>query len=295
MHHLQISLSKTEANHKEQVIDGNVDGAVMHHWRLSTAILTSQRSFLENIDEGCGRFIAEQYMFIGLVNEYLGLSPPSAESQAQPYNSFLDLSSYYRDRCSMCAYALFEIIPRIAGFASKPSKSVPRHLDPEMIEEFHGLEEDILQWDIQNPVTFPSDIPTEPETDEIKAAIIQQLALLITLHCALHGPGTPHANIKRQVDYCITEAMALMKEITPPSSAWGMLLWPLAHIASCITVREVQDDFVAVISNMENKVHGCTKLLSLLSRFWSSEQEGFYGPYGIREFLSREGMRPCFG
>lgn len=235
-------------------------------------------------------------MFIGLVNEYLGLSPPSAESHGQPYNSFLDLSSYYRDRCSMCAYALFEIIPRIAGFASKPSKSVPRYLDKEMIEEFHSLEEDILQWDIQNPVTFPSDIPTEPEHDEVKAAIIQQLALLITLHCALHGPGTPHANIKRQIDYCINEAMALMKEITPPSSAWGMLLWPLAHIASCITTREVQEDFVAVISNMENKVHGCTKLLSLLSRFWGlSGQKGFYGPYGIREFLSREGMRPCFG
>lgn len=52
-----------------------------------------------------------------------------------------------------------------------------------------------------------------------------------------------------------------------------------------------------MILNMDDKVGGCTTSLSVLSKLWENpcEDEGFYGPYGIREFMTRKGANPCLG
>ncbi|KAJ5179387.1 fungal-specific transcription factor domain-containing protein [Penicillium capsulatum] len=279
-----------------EIFDGNTDGAVMHHWGSCSAVLLSQTALLRKIDDGYARFVAEQYMFIGLVNEYLGLVPPSQNGGFSP-KPMLDLSSYYRERCSSCAYGLFEMIPQIASLANKPSEYCPRYLDPDIITEFHALEQRILSWTVPTAVDCEPGYSSEPNEDELRAAIVQQLALLMTLQCALNGPGVPHLHIKTQIESCILEATNLMRRISPDSAAWGMLLWAFAHIGSCILSEETRHEFVSVLRGIKNQVPGCAKFISVLEKLWeASGAEGrFYGPYGIREFMSRERIKPSLG
>lgn len=268
----------------------------MHHWGTCSAVLLSQTALLEGIDSGYACFVAEQYMFVGLVNEYLGLVPPF-ETSTSSRRPILDLSSYYRDRCLSCAYGLFEMIPDVASLASKPSTSQPRYLDLEIIAEFHTLEQRVLSWTVPKAVDPGPGYASEPTEDELRAAVIQQMALLVTLQCALNGPGVPRPPIKTQIEYCVGEATGLMRCIAPSSAAWGMLLWALAHLGSCITCEETRRAFLSGICGIENQVPGCAKFITLLVRLWeaSGDEGRFYGPYGIREFLIREGIKPSLG
>ncbi|KAE8420361.1 hypothetical protein BDV36DRAFT_111046 [Aspergillus pseudocaelatus] len=185
------------------------------------------------------------------------------------------------------------MIPRIASFAEKPAISSPRHLDPDIIAEFHSLEQQVLLWVVPAPWGGQGP-PKGPDANEIAAAIFQQMGLLITLRCALNGPGLPSQPIRDQIWCCVSEARRLLKTISPSSYAWGTLLWSLFHIGSCIIVREEQKDYIATFMAMENKLPVCTSLVSVLSKLWDAIRQdgGYYGPYGIRKFLAREGIKP---
>ncbi|KAE8376067.1 fungal-specific transcription factor domain-containing protein [Aspergillus bertholletiae] len=277
-----------------EVIDGNTNGAVMQHLLPCCALLTSQNDLLETVNKDCACFIAEQYMFLSNVNSHIGFGPIEENRSRPTENQALDLSplsyrAYYRGRCSGCAYALFEMIPQIAAYAEKPAMSSPRHLDPDIITEFHSLEQHVLLW----VVPEPWDGAAPPDSGEIAAAIFQQMALLIALHCALHGPGVPSPPILGQITYCLSEARRILKTISPSSGAWATLLWPLLHIGSCITIWEEQKDYIATFMAMENKMPVCTSTVSVLYKLWDAiRQDGrYYGPYGIREFLAREGIK----
>jgi hypothetical protein len=230
-------------------------------------------------------------MFIQVTNHYLGLDLNGPTSQ------FLDLSSYYHGRSSGCAYGLFELIPRVASLAKRSAVLHPRHLAPGILEEFYTVEQEILSWEVPeftNTKTYPR---PGPDRDEITAALFTQMALIITLQCALSGPGVPDASIRGQIDTGLCEANLLLKQISPSSMAWATLLWPLAHVGSCIVSQKEQEDSVLQIFTMDNKVRGCTVSISVLSNLWKAarEDERYYGPYGIREFIKREGIKPCLG
>lgn len=256
-----------------------------------STLLVSHNDLLSKLDENCACFIAEQYTFIHIANNHFGLD--SDESA----NDFADLSSYYHGRSSSCAYGLFEMIPRIYCFAQMEAMSQPRHLDPVITAEFHAIEQEILSWEVPDSLGTETCAWPAPDNDEIIAALFAQMALIITLQCALNGPGNPEPRIRKQVDTSLCEAMQLLKGISPSSMAWAMLLWPLAHIGSCITSQKNQEDFVSTILNMENKVRSCTVSISILSRLWEAarEDDRYYGPYGIRAYMKREGIKPCMG
>ncbi|KAK6824387.1 hypothetical protein RU639_005236 [Aspergillus parasiticus] len=281
-----------------EIIDGDTNGAVMQHLLPCCALLASQNNLLDTVDEDCACFIAEQYMFLSNVNSHIGLGPIKDSSSRPTESQSLDLSplsyrAYYRGRCSGCAYELFELIPPIAAFAEKPAMSSPRHLDPDIKAEFHSLEQQVLLWVVPAPWdgTGP---PNGPDADEIAAAIFQQMALLITLRCARNGPGVPSPPIQDQISCCLSEARRVLKTISPSSYAWGTLLWSLFHIGSCITVVEEQKDYIATFMAMENKLPVCTSMVAILSKLWDAigHDGGYYGPYGIRRFLAREGIKP---
>lgn len=268
-----------------------MEGAVMRHMLPCSTLLVSHNNLLTTVDEHCACFIAEQYMFIHVVNHYFGLDSNGSTSH------FLDLSSYYHGRSSACAHALFEMIPRIATFARKATETYPRHLDPGIVEEFHTIEQGILSWEVPEPVGPSTCAWPAPDRDEITAALFTQMALIITLQCALNGPGIPNPYIKRQVDAGLCEANLLLKQISSSSMAWAMLLWPLAHIGSCITSQKEQEEYVSTILGIEDKVRGCAVSISVLVKLWEAarEDERYYGPFGIQEFMKREQITPCMG
>ncbi|OGE47958.1 hypothetical protein PENARI_c034G08304 [Penicillium arizonense] len=278
------------------VMDGNTDGAVMQHLQPCSALL-AQHNLLDRVDSDCACFIAEQYMFLGVVNEYLGLGPVAniVQPTATVTSDFMQLpyQSYYHGRSSGCGYALFEMVPRIALFATKPGRSSPRYLDPEIKKEFDMLEEEILLWDI--PTSLNS--TTGPDNDEVTAALIQQVALLVTLQCALNGPGMPAPCIQTKIEACVCESRKLLRSISPSSAAWGTLLWPAIHIGSCITSLKEQNELVSAILSMENKTHCCTRLMQFLSSLWVALRDDgmYYGPYGIRPLMDREGIKLSLG
>lgn len=268
-----------------------MEGAVMQHILPCSTLLVSHDDLLSKIDENCACFIAEQYMAISVVNNHFGLETNGTADLS------LDLSPYYHGRSSACAYGLFELIPRIFNFAQMVPCTHPRHLDHAISDEFHTIEQDILSWEVPESVNARTNAWPAPDRDEITAALFMQMALIITTQCALSGPGLPGPSIQRQIDVTLCEALLLLKELSPSSMAWAMLLWPLAHIGSCITSRKDQEDYVSTILNMENKVRSCTVSISVLVKLWEAahEDDRYYGPYGIREFLKREGIQPCIG
>ena len=251
----------------------------------------------DRVDSDCAGFIAEQYMFFGVVNEYLGLGPVAniVQKTATVTSDFAQLpyQSYYHGRSSGCGYALFEMVPRIALFATKPARSSPRYLDPEIRKDFDMLEEEILLWDI--PTSLNS--TTGPDNDEVTAALIQQVALLVTLQYALNGPGMPAPCIQTKIDACVCESRKLLRSISPSSAAWGTLLWPAIHIGSCITSPKGQNELVSAILSMENKAHCCTRLMEFLSSLWVALRDDgmYYGPYEIRPLMDREGIKLSLG
>ncbi|KAB8263028.1 hypothetical protein BDV32DRAFT_146819 [Aspergillus pseudonomiae] len=270
----------------------------MQHLLPCCALLASQNNLLDTVDEDCACFIAEQYMFLSTVNSHIGLGPIKSSNYTPTESQSLHLSplsyrAYYRGRSSGCAYELFEMIPSIGAFAEKPALSSPRHLDPDIIAEFHSLEQQILLWVVPAPWNGTG-APNGPDEAEVAAAMFQQMALLITLRCALNGPGTPSPPIQGQISCCVYEARRLLKTIPPSSYAWGTLLWSLFHVGSCMTVWEEQEDYIATFLAMENKLPVCTSMVSVLYKLWDAIRlEGrYYGPYGIREFLAREGIKP---
>ncbi|KAJ5678077.1 fungal-specific transcription factor domain-containing protein [Penicillium maclennaniae] len=274
-----------------EVVDGNMEGAVMQHILPCSTLLVSHNDLLSKIDENCACFIAEQYMAFHIMNHHFGLEINGMANQS------LDLSSYYHGRSSSCAYGLFEMIPQISIFARRVPFSHPRHLDHAILNEFHTIEQEILSWEVPEPLAYRTHAWPAPDRDEITAALFLQMALIITLQCALSGPGMPEPSIRRQIDVTLCEALLLLKELSPSSMAWAMLLWPLAHIGSCITSKKEQEDYVSLIPSMENKVRSCTVSISVLFKLWQSAQEDdrYYGPYGIWEFMRREGIQPCIG
>ncbi|KAF7593195.1 hypothetical protein BBP40_011825 [Aspergillus hancockii] len=135
-----------------EVVDGDTKGAVMHHLLPCCAILASQDNILDTVDEDCACFIAEQYMYLSNVNRHIGLGPVAANNRKLTAKT-VDLSpdpyrAYYRGRYSGCGYTLFEIVPQIASFATRPAMSYPRHLVSDIIEEYNSLEQRILLWEI---------------------------------------------------------------------------------------------------------------------------------------------------
>jgi hypothetical protein len=277
-------------------MDGNANGAVIQHLQPCSFLL-AQNNILDQVDADCACFIAEQYMFFGVVNEYVGLSPLVAIDQSTATFSS-DFSQfpyhyYYHERSSGCGYALFEMVPQVFLFATKAARSSPRHLDPEIRKEFDTLEKEILQWEV--PILLNS--TTGPDNDEIASALIQQMALLVTLQCALNGPGMPAPCIQTKIDVCICEASKLLKFLSPESAAWGTLLWPALHIGSCITSPRQQNELLSAILSMENKSRCCTRLMEFLSSLWiASREDGmYYGPYGIQPLMQREGIKLSLG
>jgi hypothetical protein len=268
-----------------------MQGAVMQHMLPCSTLLVSHNDLLSKVNEHCACFVAEQYMIIHIANNHFGLDSNESAS------GFADLSPYYHGRSSSCAYALFEMIPRVYCFARMKAMSQPRHLDPFILAEFHAIEQEILSWELPESLGSETCAWPAPDGDEITAALFAQMALIVTLQCALNGPGFPKTPIRKQVETSLCEAMQLLKGISPSSMAWAMLLWPLAHIGSCMMTQEDQEDFVSTILSMENKVRSFTVSISILSRLWEAarEDDRYYGPYGIRVFMKREGIKPCIG
>ncbi|KAJ5668912.1 fungal-specific transcription factor domain-containing protein [Penicillium macrosclerotiorum] len=282
-----------------EVIDGNTAGAVMQHLQPLSALLASHMSLLDQVDPNCACFITEQFMFFGLVNRYLGLGPMSTgtdEPTASLFsdNALLPYRSYYHGRSSWCAYDLFELVPRVSLFATKVAQCSPRHLDPNILDNFHAIEDAILRWNIP----APHNSTKSPDIDEISAAVIQQMALLVTLQCALNGPGIPPPSIRSRIDTCISEARNTLRSLSPASTAWAILLWPLLHLGSCLVHEAEQNEYISTVLRIENKARCCTSLLDFLSRLWRRMRDGgdkFYGPYGIRELMNIERIQLSLG
>lgn len=268
----------------------------MQHLQPCSALL-AQNNLLDQVDSDCACFIAEQYMFFGVVNEYLGLGPVADIDQTTATfpSEFAQLpyQSYYHGRSSGCGYALFEMVPQVALLATKPARSSPRYLDPEIRKAFDSLEKKILLWEL--PPSLNS--TASPDNDEITSALIQQMALLVTLQCALNGPGIPIPCIQAKIEVCVCESRKLLRSISPSSAAWGTLLWPAIHIGSCITSPKEQNELVSAILSMENKARCSTRLVEFLSSLWGalSEDGMYYGPYGIQPLMGREGIKLSLG
>lgn len=272
---------------------------MLQHLRPWSTLLSAHASLLKEADAKCACFITIHFRFIGLVNYHLGLNSAPSNDEVHVMSISLNgtplpFESYFDGRSAACAYGLYKLVPIVSELAPRKAQSDPRHLDSKILQEFQSIEERILCWEI--PVS--SNSLETPDRDEITAAIFLQMALLVTLQCALNGPGLPSNCIRSQIDSCLYEARNLLKTLPPSSMAWAFLLWPMLHIGSCIVKKEEQDDFVSTVLNMEDKVPCCTTLMSFLHKLWNLMERGeneFFGPYGIRELMIRENIQPSLG
>ncbi|KIN02918.1 hypothetical protein OIDMADRAFT_160506 [Oidiodendron maius Zn] len=286
-----------------QGVDGNMQGAILYHLKACKAILPMAQRLLQSMDETFVCFLLEQYAYLQIVANNVGLT---TEPNEVNLSIIKELTGSIR--LLICtannhgfmfgyAYELFELIPQIAQFAHKQAITSPRHEDAELIKEFCDFELRILEWEPhpRSPETLQ---PISKELDNMActAGLIYQHALLIFLRIALNGRGLPADHLMVQIDHNCSEFLELLKSLPLDSTLWTTLLWAVLTTGSCLTKVEDQQLLASSLRHQGHEMHGSRRVLMVLGWVWGNckDNEKFYGPYGIDEVLRLNNVQLSF-
>lgn len=271
---------------------GDMQGAILYHLNGCKALLSMTQELLQSTDENFACFLLEQYVYLKIVANNVGLTTQPKETNSsiikELTGSICSLVLRSRTQGFMFGYAyeLFDLIPRIAQFAHKRvSSTSPTPDDVELPEEFLGFEHRILEWKPPPRSSFTSALIDKELDDTARSAgLLYQQALLIFLRIALNGPGLPARHLMVQIGHSINESLQLLGTSLPrDSTLWTTLLWAVLTVGSCLTKAEDQQFLTSVLQNEGHEMYGSIRVMTVLNWIWEhcQEDEKFYGPYGI--------------
>ena len=258
---------------------------------------------LQSTDENFVCFLLEQYVYLKIVANNVGLTTEPKETNSSiieeltgSIRSLIVRSSNHGFMFGY-AYELFELIPRISQFSHRRVTTSPRHNDDELLRGFMAFELQILEWkpDPQCPL-ISAHISKELDDLARTAGQLYQHALLVFLRIALHGPGIPTPHLMMQIGHSIDESLQLIRNLPLDSTVWTTLLWAVLTIGSCMTEAEDQQFLISALHNQQHEMHGCTRVLTVLQWVWENckRDEKFYGPYGIDRVLTLYNVKLSF-
>jgi hypothetical protein len=277
-----------------------MQGAILCHLTASKTLLSMAQELLQSTDESFVGFLLEQYVYLKIVANNIGLTTEPDETNPSiikeltgSIRSLIHRSSNYGFMFGY-AYELFELIPQIAQFAHKRVTTSPRYDDLELLREFFAFELRILEWK-PHPRSSLTSAPVSKELDTLacSAGLLYQHALLIFLRIALNGPGLPPPHLMAPLDHSINEFLQLLGTIPLDSTVWTTLLWAVLTVGSCLHKVEDQQFMSSIIQNQQHHMHVATRVLMVMMWVWENykDDEKFYGPYGIDEVLKLHNVK----